>query len=99
VDIPRRDIDAGTVAMTTNPDGSIFDWREVVGDLFIVKNSLHYPQSSYLAVAYRGNWFYIDDSDVTSKRTFVLLQQVYNLQSKQQEKESPILSIPLGSPG
>ena len=99
IDVPRRDINAGTVAMTKNSDGSLFDWREVVGDLFIVKTSPHYPQNAYLAVAYRGNWFYIDDSDVNSKRTFVLLQQIYNLQSRQQERDTPILSIPLGSPG
>ena len=99
ITIPPRDIAAGTVAMTQNSDGSLFDWEEVVGDLFNVKWSPHYPQNSYLAVAYRGNWFYIDDGDVNSKRTFVLLQQIYNLQAKQQEKETPILSIPLGSPG
>jgi hypothetical protein len=98
IDVPRRDINAGTVAMTTNSDGSLFDWREVVGDLFIVKTSPHYPQNAYLAVAYRGNWFYIDDSDVNSKRTFVLLQQIYNLQSRQQERDTPVLSIPLGAP-
>jgi len=99
ITIPPRDIAAGTVAMTQNSDGSLFDWDEVVGDLFSVKWSPHYPQNSYLAVAYRDNWFYIDDSDVNSKRTFVLLQQIYNLQAKQQEKETPILSIPLGAPG
>jgi hypothetical protein len=97
--VPPRDIEAGTVAMTHNSDGTLFDWGDVVGDLFNVKWSPHYPQNAYLAVAYRGNWFYIDDGDVNSKRTFVLLQQIYNLQAKQQEKETPILSIPLGSPG
>ncbi len=99
VSVPSRDVEAGTVAMTQNSDGTLFDWRDVVGDLFNVKWSPHYPSNSYLAVAYRGNWFYIDDGDVNSKRTFVLLQQIYNLQAKQQEKETPTLSIPLGSPG
>ena len=98
VTVPRRDVEAGTVAMTNNPDGSFFDWGDIVGDLFNVKWSPHYPQNTYLSVAYRGNWFYIDDGDINSKRTFVLLQQIYNLQAKQQEKETPILSIPIGSP-
>ncbi len=98
IKVPSRDIEAGTVAMTKNSDGSLFNWEEVIGDLFNVKWSPHYPKNSYLAVAYRGNWFYIDDNDVNSKRTFVLLQQIYNLQAKQQEKETPILSIPIGLP-
>lgn len=98
VQVPNRDIDAGTVALTHNEDGSIFNWDEVIGDLFQVQWSRHYPQNAFLAVSYRGNWFYIDDSDVNSKRTFTLLQQVYNLQAKQQEKDTPILSIPLSSP-
>ncbi|QVL54822.1 MAG: hypothetical protein KFB95_05760 [Simkaniaceae bacterium] len=99
VAVPPRDIEAGTVAMTKNSDGTFFNWEDVVGDLFNVKSSPHYPKNAYLAVAYRGNWFYIDDGDINSKRTFVLLQQIYNLQARQQEKETPILSIPLGSPG
>ncbi|MCB1109982.1 MAG: hypothetical protein KDK64_03305 [Chlamydiia bacterium] len=98
VEVPQRDIASGTVAMTKNSDGSLFNWGEVVGDLFTVRWSRHYPQDAYLAVSYRGNWFYIDDSDINSKRTFVLLQQIYNLQARQQEKESPILSIPIGIP-
>lgn len=97
VQVPLRDLQAGIVATTQNVDGSMFDWGEVVGDLFEIHWSLHRPDHAYLAVAYRGYWFYIDDSDVNSKRTFVLLQQIYNLQARQQDKESPILSIPLGS--
>lgn len=99
VQVPNRDLQAGTVAITRNSDGTPFDWDEVVGDLFQVQWSRHYPQNAFLAVSYRGNWFYIDDSDINSKRTFTLLQQIYNLQAKQQERETPILSIPLGSPG
>ncbi|MCB1116093.1 MAG: hypothetical protein KDK71_06445 [Chlamydiia bacterium] len=95
INVPPKDIEAGTVAITANPDGSLFNWHEVIGDLFTIHWSYRRPQYSYLAVPYRGYWFYIDDSDVSTKRTFVLLQQIYNLQAKQQEKEGPILTIPL----
>lgn len=98
VNVPPRDIAAGIVATTQNPDGSLFDWKGVVGDLINIEWSDYYPEHAYLAIHYRGYWFYIDDSDVNSKRTFVLLQQIYNLQAKQQEKETPILTIPLGIP-
>lgn len=95
VEVPPKDVAAGTVAMTLNTDGSLFDWHHVIGDLLTINWSYRKPDYAYLAVPYRGYWFYIDDSDVSSKRTFVLLQQIYNLQSKQQEREGPLLTIPL----
>ncbi|MCP5505907.1 MAG: hypothetical protein H7A38_03370 [Chlamydiales bacterium] len=95
VNVPPKDVAAGTVAMTHNKDGSLFNWHNVIGDLLTVNWSYRKPDYAYLAVPYRGYWFYIDDADVSSKRTFVLLQQIYNLQAKQQEKEGPILTIPL----
>lgn len=93
--IPPKDIAAGTVAMTLNRDGTLFDWHPVIGNLLTINWSYRKPDYAYLAVPYRGYWFYIDDADVSSKRTFVLLQQIYNLQAKQQEKEGPLLTIPL----
>ena len=97
IQVPERDIEAGIVGHTHYTDGRHFDWTEVIGDLLTVHSSMDYPQNAYLAVSYRGYWFYIDDADVNSKRTFVLLQQIFNLQAKQSEKEPPLLSIPLGS--
>lgn len=96
VNVPAKDLEAGTVGHTLNPDGKHFDWSEVIGDLITIESSPRQPDDSYLSVAYRGHWFYIKDTDVNSKRTFVLLQQIYNLQAKQVESEPPLLSIPLG---
>ncbi|MDJ0651688.1 MAG: hypothetical protein QNJ27_01565 [Simkaniaceae bacterium] len=98
VEIPPVDVATRTVEMTFNDDGSVFNWHDVIGDLMTIKWSHHRPDNYYLAIPYRGHWFYIDDSDVSSKRTFVLLQQIYNLQSKQSEKEEgPLLTIPIGA--
>ncbi|MEM8727254.1 MAG: hypothetical protein AAGE99_00860 [Chlamydiota bacterium] len=97
VEVPPKDVAKKTVAMTFNDDGSLFDWRDVIGDLIAIHWSYRCPDSYYLAVPYRDYWFYIDDRDISSKRTFVLLQQIYNLQAKQQEKEGPLLTIPLGA--
>lgn len=99
VQVPPRDMAAGIVGTTYFDNGEPFNWKDVIGDLICVYSSPYYPENAYLAVQYRDYWFYIDDSDVNSKRTFVLLQQIYNLQAKQQEKEAPLLSIPLGITG
>ena len=97
VHVPVKDIVSGVVGQTCASSGEIFDWDEVVGDLFSIKSSPSKPENAYLTVEYRGSWFYISDNDVNSKRTFVLLQQIFNLQANQQITDSPILSIPLGS--
>lgn len=95
VQIPERDRFSGIVGNTRCKDGSDFDWNQVVGDLIKVYSSPYYPDKAYLAVSYRGYWFYVDDLDISSKRTFVLLQQIYNLQAKQSEQNPPLLSLPL----
>ncbi len=95
IQVPEKDIFLGKVGHTHYKDGRHFNWNEVVGDLITIHSSSTYPQNAYLSVEYRGHWFYIDDSDINSKRTFVLLQQIYNLQSKQSDQEPPLLSIPL----
>jgi hypothetical protein len=35
-----------------------------------------------VAVRHRGHWFYIDDADRTSKETFELLLELYNLETR-----------------
>ncbi len=96
VEVPVKDLVAGIAGQTCCPGGETFDWTGVVGDLFTVKSSQQKPENAYLAVEYRGSWFYISENDLSSKRTFVLLQQIFNLQANQPVGMPPILSIPLG---
>ena len=49
-----------------------------------------------MSIKYRDYWFYISDNDLESKRTFILLQQLFNLQAAEPKKSQPILSLPLG---
>jgi len=71
-------------------------WSKLTRGLLTVKNSKSRPKESYVCVQHKGYWFYIDDSDIESKRTFVLLLQLYNLQSTTVQQEAPILTLPLG---
>ena len=71
-------------------------WRKLTQGLLTVKCAKNRPRESYACVQHKGYWFYIDDSDIESKRTFVLLLQLYNLQSTTIQQEAPILTLPLG---
>lgn len=97
VDVPKEHIRSGFAQKTQTEEGEVFDWKKVVGDLITIKSSKNKPERAYVAVHYSDYWFYIDTCDNASKRTFVLLMQLYNLQSKTIQQTPPVLTIPLGS--
>ena len=98
VEVPQQHIDEGKVTVTKDADGAIFDWASVTGKFMIVKASSSpiSPSNSYVAVQYRGQWFYIEDNDLNSKSTFSLLMQLYNLQSGDSKGNGLILTLPIG---
>ena len=68
----RSTLPSGSCASTAEPDGRVFDWREVTAGLFTVCSvkQPHRPEHAYVAVGHRDYWIYIDDRDHTSKATF-----------------------------
>ncbi|NGX49654.1 MAG: hypothetical protein K940chlam5_01253, partial [Candidatus Anoxychlamydiales bacterium] len=54
------------------------------------------PKHPYVSIKYRDFWFYIEDDDLHSKKTFMLLLELYNLQSGRGPDKGPILTLPLG---
>jgi hypothetical protein len=52
----------------------------VAQDLLRVRVSKVRPSHAAVAVRHRGHWFYIEDSDRTSKETFELILELYNLE-------------------
>jgi len=98
VDIPTQDKRLGRVMVTKDKKGRPFDWRLVVGDLFQGRSQSEAPENAQVAVKYRGSWFYIDDSDLTSKYTLLLMEQLSSLLGGQIEKFGPTLTLPVGAP-
>ena len=94
VEVPMCDVLANKVS--AHHDSENEKWAEVSDTLMQIKYCTKYPKNAYLAVKYRNLYFYIADDDLSSKRTFVLLQQLYNLQSRDIKQQAPLLSIPLG---
>lgn len=90
VDIPAADITAGKVRQTVKPDGSPFDWQDMLGGLFHVRTAAREPDDATTRVQYRGSWFYIPDNDLEGKSTFVLLTQIIALHSAPPSTASPL---------
>jgi len=96
VDVPERDTAAGRVTVTRDSAGNPFDWSAVIGDLFHIHSQPDQPVNAQTAVQYRGSWFYIDDSDMSTKYTIMLLQQLSALLGGKAEKVAPVLTLPIG---
>lgn len=95
VDIPSKHEEEGLVTVTQHANES-FRWSEVLGDLFRVSSSKEEPKEAWPRVKYRNYWFYIDETDLDSKSTFMLLSQLFSLQSKDFAVSEPALTLPLG---
>ncbi len=96
IEVPKEQMDKGWVSVTYRLDGKPFDWQEVLQGLMQIKVSKTKPKDYFVKVYYKGYWFYIDLGDIKSKRSFVLLLQLYNLQSIDAKTNAPLLTIPLG---
>lgn len=80
IEVPESHYEKGFVRETLDEDGNRFDWKEMVGDLFQVHYSRLPPRNTAVSVKHRGHWFYVDDSDISSKATFNLLLELFNLE-------------------
>jgi hypothetical protein len=54
------------------------------------------PFEAFVAVNYRGTWYWIDDRDFESKRVFSTLMLLLNLVDKGREVQLPVITIPTG---
>jgi hypothetical protein len=97
VEVPEKHKKAGLITVTKAKDGGEFNWDETpAGRMFKVTCNKRKPRNAYVAVPYRGAWFYIADDDLQSKSTFMLLTQLFNLQAGKTEDAGPTLTLPVG---
>lgn len=96
IEVPDKHRERGLVTTTVDPQGRVFDWARVTGDLLRVHSRAMPPRSAAVAVRYAGQWFFIDNSDLTSKSTFALLGQLFALQAGAEVGPAPVLTLPIG---
>jgi len=52
------------------------------------------PRDAFVAVPYRGHWFWIDDTDIASKRNFAFVMFLFTLADTGDRGGQPVLTIP-----
>lgn len=96
VEVSDKHVQDKIVLVTRNPDGSRYDWSQLMGKLFKVHCQETEPKNAFLKVRHRGYWFYIADDDPFSKQTYSLLNTVNLLQTSGSKGVSPLLTISAG---
>jgi hypothetical protein len=98
VEVPPEHLAAGIVRLPRLPDGSMFDTRAVTEGLFTVHACQGHkpPPTAYVAIKYRGYWYYIDDRDQETKATFALVLSISRLDFAQAQTSGPVLTLPVG---
>ena len=94
--VPAEHLKSGLVVSTEDEIGSHFRWSELTGDLMCINSSKKKPKCAAVAVKYRGHWFYIDDRDHSTKATFALLMQLFELRAGGGAGAAPVLTLPVG---
>jgi len=87
VDVPPEDIAAGRTVPSMAVHG-----RELIK----IRQGVQKPESAFVAVPYRGRWFWIDDGDFASKRTFTFLMVLFSLTETGGREGLPLVTIPAG---
>jgi len=67
-------------------------------DLVSIRSQTKKPDNAQVAIKYRGSWFYINDSDLNTKYSFLLLDQLAALLGGKVETAGPLLTLPVSAP-
>ena len=73
--------------------------RERAGDeqakpLVHIRSGPEEPPDAYASVPYKGHWYWIDDTDIASKRTFTFLMILFSLAETGQTAAAPVVTVP-----
>ncbi|MDA7977488.1 MAG: hypothetical protein MPJ50_01805 [Pirellulales bacterium] len=93
VPAPPEHLNANWMTTTRDVTGAVFDWNQLTAGLFQVHVCADCPPPDVASVAvpYKGYWYYIANNDLTSKATFSLLQEIYNIEVRGGDKGIPFI--------
>ena len=94
IDVPREHVEEGLVnASPTHPP-----FMTAEGPTLRIHSSKNAPERANVAVQHRGWWYYVDDADITSKRTFLQIQVLFLTRLSEAARGTqarPLLTIPV----
>jgi hypothetical protein len=91
IDVPEAHVTDRRVTPTAEPEVGP---SGPIRPLIRIGSSPDRPADAFLAVPYRGYWFWIDDRDMGSKRLFSFLMFIFTLVETGGKENAPVLTIP-----
>jgi hypothetical protein len=94
VEVPAEHLERGWVV-----DYGLQDSKGEVADGLIpfrMRSSKNPPEQAFARVKHNDYWYYIDQTDITSKRALSLIIVLFRLQAPTPAGAAPILSLPTG---
>jgi hypothetical protein len=89
VEVPAKHVEEGRATPGLEPsDGTVQRL------LLRVHSGQDEPTDASVAVPYRGHWFWIDDRDLRSKRSFASMLLFFTLTDSGEKEGLPVLTIP-----
>ncbi len=89
ITVPQEHITEGrTISTASRSDDDNY--------LIRVNHSKENPENAFVTVKYRDYWFYIDDRDLISKRTFTFLMILFSVTETGGKEGLPLVTIPAG---
>jgi hypothetical protein len=89
-DVPEEDVAQGRTPPNIQGTGAAGEAIRLVH----IRSSKSKPADAYVSVYYRNHWFWIDDRDLKSKRSFAFLMMLFTLASTDEKENLPLLTIP-----
>jgi len=89
--VPEADVADRRVNATAEPE---MGPQGPIRPLIRISSSPGQPPDAFVAVPYRGKWFWIDDRDIPSKRLFTFIMFVFTLVETGSKEIPPIITIP-----
>ena len=88
VEVPDQHLQAGLTARAFEHDAP--EQRDVGR----IRSGPTKPDSAYVAVPYRGQWFWVDDSDWLTKRALTAVMFFFTLANTGSAENLPLVTIP-----
>ncbi len=98
VEVPAED-EEKEIARPFSPLGQedLASCKGLHAGLIRIKSSSAPVNDSYVSIAYRNRYFYIQDNDMTSKAYLMLMESIFSLLSGDIESVKPLITLPVGA--
>jgi hypothetical protein len=90
VEVPAKHVEEGRVA----PGWERIAEGEAGPRLIRILSAAQHPGDAFVSVEYRGHWFWIDDRDLKTKRTFAFMMMLFTLADTSEKDPLPLITIP-----